>query len=200
MPLKIILQDNHLPACQKPFVVRSILSDTMDFDSFVDIMASGRTTLSKIDILAAMQLYSEELGKQLAEGKSVKTPIGLFYLSAAGSMDTPDDSFLPSDQGTSHELRLHFRAETNFVTAIAESVHLIRSDTMDQAAPRIRATLSSDSSALNATRAGDILNVYGSCLKFDRAHYKNVHPGWHGTIRRRAGPASRHISPNAPTS
>ena len=115
-------------------------------------------------------------------------------------MDTPDDSFLPSDQGTSHELRLHFRAETNFVTAIAESVHLIRSDTMDQAAPRIRATLSSDSSALNATRAGDILNVYGSCLKFDRAHYKNVHPGWHGTIRRRAGPASRHISPNAPTS
>jgi len=85
-------------------------------------------------------------------------------------MDTPDDSFLPSDQGTNHELRLHFRAETNFVTAIAESVHLIRSDTMDQAAPRVRATLSSDSSALNATRAGDILNVYGSCLKFDRAN------------------------------
>ncbi|MGA2546083.1 MAG: hypothetical protein ABSF43_06025 [Rectinemataceae bacterium] len=35
-----------------------------------------------------MQLYKEKIQRQLAEGKTVKTPTGSFFLSAAGEDDT----------------------------------------------------------------------------------------------------------------
>ena len=98
MALKIAVLKTFLPNCPSPYIVRSASSELVEFDRFVDFMAEGRTTLSRIDILAAMQLFKEELQKQLAEGKTVKTPIGSFYMSAAGSMGSLDEPYLPKEQ------------------------------------------------------------------------------------------------------
>ena len=169
MSLKVCLRKNNLPACIQPFVVRSTLGDSLDFDRFVDGMV-GRTTLTRTDIIAAMQLFSEELGRQLAEGKSVKTPVGSFYLCASGSMATPDEAFTPSDKSTNHELRIHFRPESGFEADVRDAVRVVRVDVPDQGAPRVRSAFSSDSSGPNVTRAGDIINVHGFSLKFDPAN------------------------------
>ncbi len=91
MALKIAVLKNFLPNCPSPFMVRSDSSDVVEFERFIEIMAAGRTTLSKTDIMAAMQLYKEELQKQLVEGKTIKTPTSSFYLSAAGSMNSLDE-------------------------------------------------------------------------------------------------------------
>lgn len=170
MPLKITLRNNHLSACPKAFVIRSVLSATVDWEAFAEVMAKGRTALSKIEIIGAMQLFMEEISKLLADGKAVKTPVGLFYLCAGGSMDSPQEDFLPSDKSTNHDLRIHFRPEVGFEKQVAESAQLIRSDITDQAAPKVRSAFSSETSQLGITKAGDILNVYGYNLKFDRAN------------------------------
>ena len=99
--------------------MRSASSEPVEFDRFVDSMAEGRMTLSRIDILAAMQLFKEELQKQLAEGKTVKTPIGSFYMSAAGSMLSLDEPYLPKEKVEHHELRLHHRPGRAFERSIA---------------------------------------------------------------------------------
>src|SRR5208283_6057091 len=102
------------PNSTSPFIVRSSSSDAIEFDRFVEIMASGRTTLSQTDILAAMQLYKEELQRQLIEGKTVKTPTGSFYMSARGSMSSLFEPFLPQDKTKNHAVRLHHRPERVF--------------------------------------------------------------------------------------
>ena len=53
MALKIAVPKTFLPNCPSPYIVRSASSELVEFDSFVDFMAEGRTTLSRIDILAA---------------------------------------------------------------------------------------------------------------------------------------------------
>ena len=56
MALKIAVLKTFLPNCPSPYIVRSASSEAVEFDRFVDFMAEGRTTLSWIEILAAMQL------------------------------------------------------------------------------------------------------------------------------------------------
>lgn len=170
MSLKITLQKSHLSNCTKAFVVRSILSGNVSWDSFVEIMSKGRTALSKIEIIGAMQLFIEELIKLLADGKAVKTPAGLFYPCAGGSMDSPKDDFLPADTSTNHELRIHFRPDSALEKFVVENANLIRSDIADLSAPKVRSAFSSETSEIGATKLGDILNVYGYNLKFDRAN------------------------------
>ena len=53
MALKIAVLKSFLPNCPSPYILRSAL-EPVEFDRFVDSMAEGRTTLSRIDILAAM--------------------------------------------------------------------------------------------------------------------------------------------------
>ena len=61
MALNITVRKNYLPACASPFIVCSDCSEVIEYERLVDLMAKGRTTLTKTDILAAMQLYREEL-------------------------------------------------------------------------------------------------------------------------------------------
>ena len=64
MALKIAVLKNFLKTSKSPYVVRSDSSEVVEYDQFVELMAGGRTALSKIEILGAMQLYKEELQKQ----------------------------------------------------------------------------------------------------------------------------------------
>ena len=98
MALKIAVVKNHLPNKASPYFIRSGTSDVVEFDRFVEIMAEGRTTLSQTDIVAAMQLYKEELQKQLSEGKTVKTP-------TAPSTSAPRGAWVLSTSPTSQRTR-----------------------------------------------------------------------------------------------
>ena len=141
MALKIAVLKNFLKTCPSPFVVRSDSSDVVEYERFVEIMAAGRTALSQIEILGAMQLYKEELQKQLAEGKTVKTPTGSFYMSAAGSMESIDESYLPNDQTNNHAVRLHHKPDSAFENSILLGLKIVREERPNLAIPSLRAVL-----------------------------------------------------------
>jgi hypothetical protein len=143
-------------------------------ERLVDIMAKGRTTLTKTDIVAAMQLYGEELQKQLAEGRTVKTPAGSFYLCASGSLVSLDESFTPGLQDRNHALRIHYRPDREFEAAVRGGVRLVRGELLDIAAPQPRSFQSASSGSFDATKPGDILQIRGFRLKFDP---KNLEEG-----------------------
>lgn len=166
MALKIAVLKNFLKTCPSPFVVRSDSSDVVEYERFVEIMAAGRTALSQIEILGAMQLYKEELQKQLAEGKTVKTPTGSFYMSAAGSMESIDESYLPNDQTNNHAVRLHHKRDSAFENSILLGLKIVREERPNLAIPSLRAVLAAGEVA-GLIRSGGMVQIKGLRLRFD---------------------------------
>jgi hypothetical protein len=166
MALKIAVLKNHLPTCPSPYIVRSVNPETVEYDRFLDIMAAGRTTLSRTDIMAAMQLFKEELQKQLTEGKTVKTPTGSFFLNAAGSMESLDESYLPNDSEKNHEVRLHHKNDKDFEEAVLANLKITREERPDFQSPVVYsvAVAGEEGSTL---RSGGIINIKGLRLRFD---------------------------------
>ena len=167
MALRIAVMKNYLPTNPKPFIVRSDCSDVIEYDRLLEIMSKGRTTLSKTDILATMQLYKEELQRQLAEGKTVKTPTGSFFLCASGSMDSLDESFLPKDEGNNHEVRLHHRPDRTLEEEINAKLRIVREERVDLGVPSLRTIQAAGDGAAEGIRAGSIVLLKGMRLRFD---------------------------------
>ena len=139
------------------------------FDEFVDGMSTGRTTVTKTDIVATMQLFIEELCKELARGSAVKLPFGTLYLSASGTFDEVDQPFIYGDQEYGHDLRLHFRANRTEEVRMAQSVKFSREQNFDKAAPRLLSAHSVRTDEELAASPGDFLRIRGHHMKFDKA-------------------------------
>jgi DNA-binding domain/Domain of unknown function (DUF4469) with IG-like fold len=168
MALKIAVLKNFLKTCPSPFIVRSDSSDVVEFDRFVEIMAAGRTALSQVEILGAMRLYKEELQKLLADGKTVKTPTGSFFMSAAGSMESLDESYLPKDQTNNHEVRLHHKPESSFEASILADLTIVREERPNLSIPNLRVVLAAGEGS-GLIKAGGMVQIKGLRLRFDPA-------------------------------
>jgi hypothetical protein len=167
MSLKITVHKNYLPSCPSPFIVRSDSESVVEYDKLIDLMAKGRTTLTKTDIVAAMQLYREELQRQLGEGKTVKTPTGAFFLCAAGSMNSLDEAFLPKDQTNNHEVRLHHRPDREFEDDIIAELKIEREEKPDLSTPRLKSVQSAGEEYPGTIRPGGIMQIKGLRFRFD---------------------------------
>lgn len=167
MALKLTVRKNYLPSCPSPFNVRSDTVDVVDYARLIDIMAGGRTTLSKPDIGASMQLFSEELERLLAEGRTVKTLIGSFYPCASGTMQSLDESFLPRDAGNNHEVRIHFRPERSFEEAVRLDLRIVREEKPDYSSPSIRTVRAAGGDEGASVQPGGIVQIHGLRLRFD---------------------------------
>jgi hypothetical protein len=167
--IQILSVVNYLKTCVQPYLVRSTTSDTVEPGELVDIMASGRTTLTKPDITGCLQLFTEELIKLVADGKYVKTPIGSFYLSASGRLEAKNQAFTPGIGALDHELTLHFRANKAVEGKMKSDARWERVESFDTAAAAIDGySVVARASGENA-RAGDTVRISGRRLKFDPA-------------------------------
>ena len=169
MSLVVVSQKNHLPTSANSFFVHTAWSDTIEYDSLVDIMASGRTTLTKPDIAGCLELLTEEVMKLVADGKYVKFPLGSFYLCAAGKLDSADQAFTPQDSSSEHALRLHFRADRSIETQLLAMARVERGASFDRSAPLIKGAVSVRSETDMRALPGDFLRVSGERLKFDKS-------------------------------
>ena len=88
-----------------------------------------------------------------------------FFLSAAGSMDSLDESFLPNDRTGNREARLHHRPEKGFENSILEELHIVREERPDLSVPIIRSVAGEDDSG--TIRSGGMVQIKGLRLRFD---------------------------------
>jgi hypothetical protein len=170
MSLMVVPLKNHLASCPSPYIIRTNWSDSVKYTELVDIMASGRTTLTKPDISGCLELFVEEIAKLVADGKYVKTPLGAFYLCASGKFDAPDEAFTPGEGESSHDVKLHFRAEKSLEAQILTKVKIERLARFDRNAPTIYSSASVKTDQEMRAGAGDFIRVQGSRLKFDKAN------------------------------
>jgi hypothetical protein len=167
MSLTIRAMRNHLGTSEKPFYALASWSGVVDSDAFIDRMAAGRTTLSKTDIIAVFQLAREELGRLLADGCYVKTPLGAALPVVKGGFFFPDDPFLPRRPGSGHELRIDFRIDPEIETRALASVQCVRDKEGDRRSPRIFAVAPLPPGNAEEVEVGGLIRILGARMKFD---------------------------------
>lgn len=167
MALKVSTLKNHLGTNLDPYFIHTERSGTVEFAELVDIMAGGRTTLTKPDIIGCLQLFTEELAKLTADGKYVKTPFGAFYLTAHGTMDDESQSFLPGGDQVNHGLHLRCRAVKEFEESVAAKANIVRVRWTDKKSPLPTGAISVRDGTRNGGAPGEFLRIRGSRLKFD---------------------------------
>ncbi len=170
MALQYVLYKNHLATSEDPYFVHSQCSGIVEWDDLLDVMAKGRTTLSKPDITGCMQLFVEELQKLLADGRNVKTPFGTFYVRARGTMGDETTPFTPGSATGNHSLRIGWRPDQDFERAILAGVTLKRLESFDRTMPVLHRANSVRDDGVNAALPGDFLRISGLRLKFDPAN------------------------------
>lgn len=170
MALTIRTMRNHLGTSDKPYYALASVSELVECEAFIDRMASGRTTISKTDIIAVFQLAREELGRLLAEGCYVKTPLGAALPVAKGAFREADDPFLPRSAGSGHELRIDFRIDPSIEREALASIRCVRDRAGDRRAPKPLAAVTLPSGERGEAAAGGLLKVSGARMKFDPAN------------------------------
>jgi len=167
MAFRVSVLPNHLPGRLNPFLVRATKGEFIEYNRLVDFMAQGRTTVTRIDILGVIELLAAELRRLLADGKSVKTPMGTFSLLASGSMNSVDDAFLPRDANSGHSVRIHFRPTQSFEQAVLGDLFILRDDQNEEARPSIREVAAGEEEGDGNIRSGRVVQVKGRKLAFD---------------------------------
>jgi hypothetical protein len=161
---------NNLGTSESPYYAFAAWSETVGSEGFIDRMAAGRTTLSKTDIIAVFQLAREELGRLLAEGRYVCTPLGAALPVAKGKFLSPSDPFLPKNPGSGHELRIEFRIDPAIEAKALASVQCLRDKEGDRRLPRILDVTFLPSGSDGQAGAVRFLRVTGKRMKFDAAN------------------------------
>lgn len=169
MALTIRTMRNHLGTSDKPYYALASASEMVECEAFIDRMASGRTTLSKTDIVAVFQLAREELGRLLADGCYVKTPLGAALPVARGALRDADEPFLPRSAGSGHELRIDFRIDPAIEREALASIRCVRDKAGDRRAPKPLVAAALPSQRRGEATAGGLVKVCGARMKFDPA-------------------------------
>lgn len=167
--IQIYSLQNYLKTCIQPYLVRSTCSDILEVDELIDIMASGRTTLSKPDISGCLQLFLEEVIEKTADGKHVKTPFGSFYLSANGRFEEKNQPFTPGIGSLGHGFTLHFRTNKTVEAKIISKARWERIENFDKSAASIDQISVIGREPEENAQAGDTIKITGRRLKFDTA-------------------------------
>ncbi|MDE6705448.1 MAG: DUF4469 domain-containing protein [Treponemataceae bacterium] len=133
-------------------------------DEIIDLMMRRGTTLTRADVAAVLQVYTEVVGELTADGSAVNTPLFNTSFSVSGVFNGMSDMFDKSRHSVS--------VNVNAGTALREAVKSVKTEKTEGAntGPYITEATDVVSGAVNsAVTAGGILRLTGSRLKFDAA-------------------------------
>ena len=133
-------------------------------DEVIDLMMRRGTTLTRADVAAVLQVYTEVVGELTADGSAVNAPLFNTSFSVSGVFNGMSDSF--------DKARHTVSVNVNAGTALREAVKSVKTEKTEGAntGPYITEATDVVSGAVNsAVTAGGILRLTGSRLKFNAA-------------------------------
>lgn len=135
-------------------------------DEIIERILNRGNTMTRTDLLAAINAYAEEVAFITAEGSTVNTPLLNTSLSITGVFTSGDDMF---DQKR-HSLKVNVSAGS----ALRDAALKVRLTKVQGASTGpwitgVRDTLSAAEDVSGLLRAGSVIEISGSRLKFDAA-------------------------------
>ncbi|GAB1455356.1 hypothetical protein MASR2M48_06630 [Spirochaetota bacterium] len=167
MALTVGARKNTLTGKNKEFRFHASCSGSVEKDEFIEIMSRENSALGRKELEAALALIGRTLARLVADGNSVRTPIGAFYLSAVGLADKESSPFTPRDEASGHGFRLRFRPDRSFEAQVTERVSVNRDDSSWQLFPRPASLLSEVGKRNAGFKPGLMVRLAGDYLGFD---------------------------------
>ena len=160
--LKYALRENLLTPQPNDYMAQVTDSRSYNLEQIIDKMIERGSTLTKADITAAMQVYTETVCSLLEEGLQINTPLINTSMSISGVFEGATDSFDTSR----HTVNINITPGTKLKETLAK----VKTQKVEAAStdPFVTEVKDIVSGVVNeCLTAGGILQAAGSRLKFD---------------------------------
>lgn len=135
-------------------------------EEIIERILKRGNTMTRTDLLAAINAYAEEIAFITEEGNTVNTPLLNTSLSISGVFVNGDDSFDPRR----HTLKVNATAGTALKEAAAKiKLSKVQGNAAIPWITGVRDTLSATDDTTNTLKAGSVIELTGARLKFDTA-------------------------------
>lgn len=160
--VKYALRENLLTAETNEFMAQVVNRRSYSFEEVITLMIKRGSTLTRTDISAVLEMYSEVVGDLVGEGAAVNTPLVNSSLTISGVFKGATDMF----DTTRHKVRVRFTPGT----VLRQSVRNVKLEktTGQRILPLIIEVKDIGSDTVNdVLTPGDIMIITGAYLKFD---------------------------------
>lgn len=165
--LRISLRDNKIGNAKAKYVFHSENDGVLTYEELIKKMASYNTTITEADTSAVMNVFKDVVTEYVCDGKSVQTPLGIFYAVASGTTDNPDTSFDVSSAENDHILRVRYKASRKITRSVIEDIRTERTTGRLKMIPYIQSVANIDTSKGQTASSGEMIRLRGDYLKFD---------------------------------
>ena len=163
---KYSLRDN--PLTEDPNDKLAALEDVKSLtkEEIIDRILKRGNTMTKTDLLAAINAYEEECAIITEEGSAINTPLFNTSLAIQGKFDNGDDVF----DLRRHALKVNVAAGTVLKEAAGKvKLTKVQGTTTVPWITGVRDTLSDAEDKSGNLKAGSVIEITGAKLKFDNA-------------------------------
>ena len=159
--LKYCLRENLLTPAPDDYMAQVTDSQVFTLEDIIDRMVKRGTTVTRTDLVAIMQLYTEECSFIVEEGGTLNTPLINTSMSIAGVFDGAADAF----DKKRHTVNLNISAGT----ALKEAVGKVKTVKTEMAStdPYITSVTDKINGTTDTVKIGSVMEILGSRLKFD---------------------------------
>ena len=159
--LKYCLRENLLTPAPDDYMAQVTDSQVFTLEDVIDRMVKRGTTVTRTDLVAIMQLYTQECSFIVEEGGTLNTPLINTSMSISGVFDGADDAF----DKKRHTVNLNINAGTALKTAVGK-VKPVKTETASTD-PYITGVSDKLSGSADTVKIGSVMEIIGSRLKFD---------------------------------
>lgn len=162
--LKYSLRENLLTPQPNDYMAQVTDSQSYNLEQIIDKMIERGSTLTKADITATMQVYTETICSLLEEGLQINTPLINTSMSISGVFDGATDSF----DSSRHTVNINITPGTKLKETLAKvKTQKVEATSTDPFITEVKDIVSG--SVNESLTAGGILQAVGARLKFDNA-------------------------------
>ena len=162
--LKYALRENLLTPEPNDYMAQVTDSQSYNLEKIIDKMIERGSTLTKADITATMQIYTETICSLLEEGFQINTPLINTSMSISGVFDGATDSF----DSSRHNVNINITPGTKLKETLAK----VKTQNVEAAStdPFVTEVKDIVSGKVNESLTkGGILQAVGARLKFDNS-------------------------------
>ena len=162
--LKYALRENLLTPEPNDYMAQVTDSQSYNLEKIIDKMIERGSTLTKADITATMQIYTETICSLLEEGFQINTPLINTSMSISGVFDGATDSF----DSSRHNVNINITPGTKLKETLAKvKTQKVEAASTDPFVTEVKDIVSGKVN--ESLTKGGILQAVGARLKFDNS-------------------------------
>ena len=162
--LKYALRENLLTPEPNDYMAQVTDSQSYNLEKIIDKMIERGSTLTKADITATMQIYSETICSLLEEGFQINTPLINTSMSISGVFDGATDSF----DSSRHNVNINITPGTKLKETLSKvKTQKVEATSTDPFVTEVKDIVSGKVN--ESLTKGGILQAVGARLKFDNS-------------------------------